>query len=73
VNAGIYVLDPALVKSVDGKTYLDMPSLLESRIENGEQVDTFPLHEYWIDIGHLEEFERANREVVSIIKESEST
>jgi dTDP-glucose pyrophosphorylase/CBS domain-containing protein len=73
VNAGIYVLDPALVKSVDGKTYLDMPSLLKSRIENGEQVDTFPLHEYWIDIGHLEEFERANREVVSIIKESEST
>ena len=74
VNAGIYVLNPALVKSVDGKTYLDMPSLLESRIENGEQVDTFPLHEYWIDIGHLEEFERANREVVSIItKEGEST
>ena len=73
VNAGIYVLDPALVKSVDGKTYLDMPSLLKSRIENGEQVDTFPLHEYWIDIGHLEEFERANREVVNIIKESEST
>ena len=73
VNAGIYVLDPTLVKSVDGKTYLDMPSLLESRIENGEQVDTFPLHEYWIDIGHLEEFERANREVVNIIKESEST
>jgi len=73
VNAGIYVLNPALVKSVDGKTYLDMPSLLESRIENGEQVDTFPLHEYWIDIGHLEEFERANREVVNIIKESEST
>ena len=72
VNAGIYVLDPALVKSVDGKTYLDMPSLLKSRIENGEQVDTFPLHEYWIDIGHLEEFERANREVVNIIKESES-
>ena len=73
VNAGIYVLDPTLVKSVDGKTYLDMPSLLESRIEIGEQVDTFPLHEYWIDIGHLEEFERANREVVNIIKESEST
>jgi dTDP-glucose pyrophosphorylase len=73
VNAGIYVLNPALVKSVDGKTYLDMPSLLKSRIENGEQVDTFPLHEYWIDIGHLEEFERANREVVNIIKESEST
>ncbi|MBT6937489.1 MAG: CBS domain-containing protein [Candidatus Marinimicrobia bacterium] len=74
VNAGIYVLDPTLVKSVDGKTYLDMPSLLESRIEIGEQVDTFPLHEYWIDIGHLEEFERANREVVSIItKEGEST
>ena len=62
VNAGIYVLEPSLAKSVDGVGYLDMPCLLERRIECGEQINMFPIHEYWLDIGRMDEFERANKE-----------
>lgn len=63
VNAGIYVLNPSLLQHIDGRSYLDMPSLLDKQIKNNEQVNMFPVHEYWIDIGRMEEFERANREV----------
>lgn len=63
VNAGIYVLSPSLVKSVEGSKYLDMPQLLEQQIEKGSQVNMFPVHEYWLDIGRIEEFERANQEI----------
>ena len=63
VNAGIYVLEPSLVKSVNGAGYLDMPCLLEQKIECGEQINMFPIHEYWLDIGQMEEFERANKEL----------
>jgi len=63
VNAGIYVLEPSLVKSVNGAGYLDMPCLLEQNIECGDQINMFPIHEYWLDIGQMEEFERANREL----------
>lgn len=63
VNAGIYVLEPELIDQVDGLKYLDMPTLLESQIESGEQINSFPLHEYWLDIGHVDEYERANREI----------
>jgi NDP-sugar pyrophosphorylase family protein len=31
-------------------------------IEQSKKVIAFPLHEYWIDIGRLEEFERAQVE-----------
>ncbi len=65
VNAGIYVLEPPLVDSLDGSSFVDMPCLLEKQIEKGEQVNTFPLHEYWLDIGRIEEFERANKEYIA--------
>ncbi len=63
VNAGIYVLNPSLFDSIDGYSYTDMPNFLEDQIKMNKQVNTFPIHEYWLDIGHLEEFERANREI----------
>ncbi len=61
VNAGIYVLDPKLINCVDGTSYLDMPNLLESQIEQGEQINVFPIHEYWLDIGRMEEYEQAHK------------
>ena len=64
INAGIYILEPALVKSVGKGRYLDMPTLLEENIEQGEKVTAFPVYEDWLDVGRLEEYERANREVL---------
>ena len=61
VNAGIYVLDQKLINKIDGKSYLDMPNLLEAQIENSEKVSVFPIHEYWLDIGRMEEYESAHQ------------
>lgn len=63
VNAGIYVIDRFLIKKLKQKSYLDMPELFEKFICDGEQVNVFPIHEYWLDIGRIEEFERANKEI----------
>jgi len=63
VNAGIYVLNPSLVTSVQRDEYLDMPSLLEQQIAERKQVDMFPIYEYWLDIGQVKEYEQANREI----------
>ncbi len=60
VNAGIYVLDPKLINQVDGNKYLDMTNFLENQIKNGNKVCVFPIHEYWIDIGRMEEYECAH-------------
>jgi dTDP-glucose pyrophosphorylase len=66
VNAGIYVLNPEFIKKVSGDNYLDMPNFLENQVANGECINTFPLHEYWIDIGRIDEYERANKEINAI-------
>jgi len=63
VNAGIYLLDPALVKSVAPGTRIDMPTLLEKEIDGGKAVNMFPIHEYWLDIGRMDDFQKAQTEV----------
>jgi len=63
VNAGIYILDPEIFNCIHVDGYLDMPCLLEQQIEMGKKVNSFPIHEYWIDVGRIEEYERANTEL----------
>jgi dTDP-glucose pyrophosphorylase len=65
VNAGIYVLNRSLINKVDGKSYLDMTDFLEKELNNGG-VNAFPIHEYWLDIGQMEEYEKANREFSNV-------
>ena len=66
INAGVYVLSPELVKSVQPGTNVDMPALLDSVIKKGESVSMFPVHEYWLDIGRMEDFHRAQLEVPTL-------
>lgn len=63
INAGIYLLAPELVRSVQPNTRIDMPTLLERQISMGETVNMFPIHEYWLDIGRMEDFQRAQIDI----------
>jgi len=64
VNAGIYLLDPALLDLVPQDRFFDMPTLLEKAIQRQHRVSAFPIHEYWLDVGHPETLERAHGEWV---------
>lgn len=66
INAGIYLLSPEVVKSVAPNTRIDMPTLLEKLIVTGKDVNIFPVHEYWLDIGRMDDFKRAQTEVCGV-------
>jgi NDP-sugar pyrophosphorylase family protein len=59
VNAGIYIISPELARSINGMKYLDMPSFLNSKLDDGEQINVYPVHEYWVDIGRMDEYQLA--------------
>lgn len=59
VNAGIYVLSPEALDHVVPDEWLDMPTLFGRAIEKGQTASVFPIQEYWIDIGRLEDLESA--------------
>jgi dTDP-glucose pyrophosphorylase len=66
VNAGIYVLEPAILQCIPQNTFFDMPELFEQMLENQEETSVFPIREYWLDIGQTEDLNRANGEFEKI-------
>ena len=62
VSAGIYMLSPKCIEHVPLNEFYDMPTLFEKLITLQEKVVSFPLREYWLDIGRVEEYEKANLE-----------
>lgn len=59
VNAGIYVVSPEALAHIPPDTFFDMPTLFQRLIELGLTTAAFPLREYWLDIGHMSDFEQA--------------
>jgi len=45
---------------VSGDGYLDMPDLFARLMDRGEPTTAFPIREYWIDIGRMDDFKRAD-------------
>lgn len=66
VNAGIYVVSPEVIRSVPKNHRVDMPTLLEQHMKKREKVLMFPIHEYWLDIGRMEDFNRAQADILSL-------
>jgi NDP-sugar pyrophosphorylase family protein len=63
VNAGIYVLESKLLDGPIFSGPCDMPTVLNQIVDEGEKVTMFPIHEYWIDVGNIQDFERAQFDV----------
>lgn len=67
VNAGIYLLQPRVLKYLKKGVALDMPQLIE-RLKSKYKVLAFPIREYWIDVGKMDDLQRASEDIDSLSK-----
>jgi dTDP-glucose pyrophosphorylase len=63
ISGGIYVVSPAVHDLLRPVRHLDMPDLMSRLIAERRRVTAFPVTEYWIDIGRIEDLERARAEI----------
>ena len=56
VNAGIYVLEPAVLDYIESGEFTDMPSVVEAVIADGHTTSAFPLREAWLDVAEGYQF-----------------
>ncbi len=59
VNAGIYLLEPSVYDFITKGERLDMTELIQRLLDNHRPVVSFPIIEYWLDIGQPADYERA--------------
>ena len=60
INAGIYVVNPEIIKDLVHGEHINMTEIITSLIDK-DSVGIFPMHEQWIDIGSHENYEKAKK------------
>ena len=73
VNAGIYVLSPEAVARVDKEEFFDMPQLFDELVAAGQKTTVYPVREYWLDIGRMDDFQRAQEEYGEMFTEEKDS
>lgn len=68
VNAGIYTLSPQVFEYIPKNEFYDMPTLFGDMIKDKLKMISFPVHEYWLDIGRMSDFEQAQSEFTDVFK-----
>ncbi|MBF0142929.1 MAG: nucleotidyltransferase family protein [Magnetococcales bacterium] len=69
VNAGIYLLDPVVLPLLPGNhERFDMTDLFRKVIARGWPTAAFPFLDYWLDIGRMPDFHRANLEYPEVFQ-----
>jgi NDP-sugar pyrophosphorylase family protein len=59
VNAGLYVLSPALLCRVPAGRPFALPELIDDCLGKGEPVGAFEVRDDWIDVGEMDMLRRA--------------
>lgn len=59
INAGVYVLEPAVLNTLEIDEHCDMPTLFSRMQEHDKRTIVYPMHEPWLDVGRPDDLERA--------------
>lgn len=62
-NAGIYILNPEVLNYIPRNEFYDMPELLEALLAENHSVNICTIEDYWLDIGQIDDFKKANLEI----------
>ena len=65
VNAGIYLLEPKVYEFIPNGEHFNMTDLIQRLLDSDQIVVSFPIIEYWLDIGQLSDYEQAQKFIKS--------
>lgn len=63
VNAGIYLLQPDVYEYIPAGQRFNMTELIQWLLDDGRVVVSFPVREYWLDIGQHADYAKAQKDV----------
>jgi NDP-sugar pyrophosphorylase family protein len=62
VNAGVYLLEPSAQQLIPNQKFFNMTDLIDKLLEVGHKVVSFPILEYWLDIGQPVDYRKAQED-----------
>lgn len=64
INAGTYLLEPSACDYIPEGQPFDMTDLIQKLLQAGHRVVSFPIMEYWLDVGRHEDYQKAQDDVL---------
>jgi len=65
ILAGIYYMRPEIFELFPKEKYFGMDNLIKTMLKENLPISKFDLNEYWLDIGRLNDYERAQKDYES--------
>lgn len=65
INAGIYLLNAQVRRLIPNGQPYDIPDLIERLIQEERTVVCFPIREYWLDIGKVDQYDQAKADIAA--------
>jgi len=65
ISVGAYLLEPAVRDFIPSGQRFDMPDLIQKLIGAGRVVVSFPIVEYWLDVGRHEDYQQAQADMLN--------
>ncbi|MEX0967246.1 MAG: nucleotidyltransferase family protein [Bacteroidia bacterium] len=62
-NAGIYLVKRKSLELIPPETFYNSTDLMQALIQQGKRVISYPLRQYWLDIGKPEDFKKAQEDI----------
>ncbi len=69
IVAGIYFMKPAVFRYIPDNTYFGIDNLIKAMIGNKAPIGRYLMHEYWLDIGRVEDYNEAQSAYLTHFKE----
>lgn len=65
-NAGIYLLKKEILQLIPQGEYFDITDLMEKVIHTNRRLKTYPIKGYWLDIGKMPDYEKAQVDILTL-------
>ena len=63
INAGLYLMEPSVRSCIPAGERFDMTDLMTRLLADGRTVASFPILEYWLDVGRPDDYARAQEDI----------
>lgn len=63
INAGVYLLEPEAYDHIPRNSHFDMTDLIRVLIDEGHNVVSFPIYEYWQDVGRHADYRQVQEDL----------
>jgi dTDP-glucose pyrophosphorylase len=62
-NGGIYLMKRSIAEAIPKHKFYNATDTMAQLIQEGKKVHSYPLHGYWLDIGRMEDYQKALKDI----------